>query len=245
MELISHNDPWRRCKSNDRQSILFGDFEGCGYNYIVIRVDISVFPYALQEMCFICSVWMIGEGASAAVSGSFHGLFCNVFSFFFEWYWSNSTWGRKNWNHLMSISFVLPVIQIWHLLWYTIQICSHLQWFLKLAPFPFVLNFRCCQVMPGIKCSCDFWSPELNVLATEVLFNFITWHLLLKWRTKAETQGSPGECTKKGTLRTNLLPIKDSEKHAFCVAFLECFCAQSLGDYVKYKCLSAKGGCSV
>lgn len=114
-------------------------------------------------------------------------------------------------------------MQAWVFSGNTNPICSHLRWSLKLASFPFALNFRCCQVVPGSKCSWDVWSPELNVLVTQALFSFITWHLLLKGRSKGEIQGSHGECWKKGTLRTDLLAKKDSDKRTLCVAFWECF----------------------
>jgi len=74
------------------------------------------------------------------------------------------------------------------------------------------------------------------------LFSFITWHLLLKGRTKGEIQGSRGERSKKGTLRTDLLAIKDPEKRALCMAFWEYFSVQSLGEYVKCTCLGGNGG---
>lgn len=76
---------------------------------------------------------------------------------------------------------------------------------------------RLCQEASA---SWDVWSLELNVLVTRALFSFITWHLLLKGRTKGEIQRSHGECSKNGTLRTATLSHKWSWKTRTLLGFL-------------------------
>lgn len=57
-----------------------------GYSYIYMGGDISVVCLSLWGMHFICSMWRIAEGISAAISGTLSclcGLFRNYCFFFF------------------------------------------------------------------------------------------------------------------------------------------------------------------
>lgn len=91
---------------------------------------------------------------------------------------------------------------------------------MKLALFPSPLNFRWCQVVPGSKCKLRCLVSGTECPSNTALFSFITWHLLLKGRTKGEIQRSHGECSKNGTLRTATLSHKWSWKTRTLLGFL-------------------------
>lgn len=185
----------------------------CGYSYIYMGGDISVVCLSLQGMHFICSMWRIAEGISAAISGTLSclcGLFRNYW-FFFYFFFLNFTAlaalsGGKSCNGLVYcfLSFhpcsSCNVGLMFLVSWNTKIIYSHLQPSLMLDSFPLALNFRCCQAVPGSKWSWDIWSPELNILVTQALFIFITWHLLLKGRTKGKYKDLMGNAQREEPL---------------------------------------------